>query len=158
MSQASGSRTDLWGGAAWVALGSAILVESLRMDRFESMGATVYTYPGFVPGMIGAVVALLGLLLMARGWRARAQTADNGPVMPARVAIALLLSLVFCLVLLTRAHFVLATALFVATFTFLFADPAQPRARRLRVAGLSGVITAVVVFYVFQEIFLVRLP
>ncbi len=158
MSQASGGRTDLWGGAAWVILGSAVLVESLRMDRFESMGATVYTYPGFVPGMIGAVVALLGLVLMARGWRARAQTREGEPVMPARVAIALLLSLAFCLVLLSRAHFVLATALFVATFTFLFADPAQPRARRLRVAGLSGVITAVVVFYVFQEIFLVRLP
>ena len=63
-----------------------------------------------------------------------------------------------CLFMLSRAHFVLATALFVATFTFLFADPAQPRARRLRVAGLSGAITAVVVFYVFQEIFLVRLP
>ena len=91
MSQASGSRTDLWGGAAWVGLGFAILVESLRMDRFESMGATVYTYPGFVPGLIGALVALLGLLLMARGWRARAQTADSGPVIPARVAIALLL-------------------------------------------------------------------
>jgi Ca2+/Na+ antiporter len=122
------------------------------------MGATVYTYPGFVPGMIGAVVALLGLVLMARGWLARAQAPESEPVMPARVAIALLLSLVFCLVLLSRAHFVLATALFVATFTFLFADPAQPRARRLRVAGLSGAITAVVVFYVFQEIFLVRLP
>ena len=67
MSQASGSRTDLWGGAAWMGLGCAILVESLRMDRFESMGATVYTYPGFVPGLIGAVVVVLGLLLMADG-------------------------------------------------------------------------------------------
>lgn len=158
MSQASGSRTDLWGGAAWVGLGCVILVESLRMDRFESMGATVYTYPGFVPALIGSVVALLGLVLMARGWWSRNQTADSGPVMPARVAIALVLSLVFCLVLLSRAHFVLATALFVATFTFLFADPAQRRARRLGVAGISGAITAIVVFYVFQEIFLVRLP
>ena len=158
MSQASGSRTDLWGGAAWVGLGCAILVESLRMDRFESMGATVYTYPGFVPGLIGAVVVVLGLLLMARGWRAQAQTSDSEPVMPARVAIALLLSLGFCLVLLSHTHFVLATALFVATFTFLFADPAQPRMRRLVVASLSGAITAMVVFYVFQEIFLVRLP
>ncbi len=158
MNQDPGSRSDLWGGAVWIAVGVAIVFESLRMERFESMGATVYTYPGFVPGLIGAFLALLGLLLMARGWRARSVAADSGPMLPVRVAIALVLSLVFCLVLLSRAHFVLATALFVATFTFLFADPAQPRVRRLSVAGISGAITALVVFYVFQEIFLVRLP
>lgn len=52
MSQASGSRSDLWGGAVWIAVGAAIAFESLRMERFESMGATAYTYPGFVPGLM----------------------------------------------------------------------------------------------------------
>ena len=50
------TRSDIWGGVGWVTFGSVILVEALRMDRFTSMGATVYTMPGFVPGMIGVVV------------------------------------------------------------------------------------------------------
>lgn len=158
MNQASGSRSDLWGGAFWVAVGAVIAFESLRMDRFESMGATVYTYPGFVPGLIGAVVALLGLLLMARGWRASAVRGDAPPFLNTRVLVALGLSLAYCLLLLTRVHFVLATALFVAAFTFLFTDAGAARVRRLAVACVSGAITALVVFFVFQEIFLVRLP
>lgn len=158
MSQACGNRSDLWGGAAWVAVGAVIVFESLRMERFESMGATVYTYPGFVPGLIGALVALLGLLLMARGWRDRAGASNAQPLFNARVLTALGLSLAYCLLLLTRVHFVLATAVFVAAFTFLFTDLAAARGRRLLVAGASGLITALVVFFVFQEIFLVRLP
>ncbi len=158
MSQASGNRSDLWGGAVWIAVGAAIVFESLRMERFESMGATVYTYPGFVPGLIGALVALLGLMLMVRGWRERAVAADAQALFNARVLITLGLALTYCLVLLTRVHFVLATAVFVAAFTYLFTDPTQARARRLLVAGASGLVTSLVVFFVFQEIFLVRLP
>ena len=158
MSQVSGSRSDLWGGAVWVAVGGLIVFESLRMERFESMGATFYTYPGFVPGLIGAVVAVLGLVLMARGWRARSVTGDTEPVANARVVIALLVSLAYCLLLLSHVHFVLATAVFVAAFTFLFSDRERPAPRRLLAAGVSGVITSLVVFFVFQEIFLVRLP
>ncbi len=158
MSQASGNRSDLWGGAVWVAVGAAIVFESLRMERFESMGATVYTYPGFVPGLIGAVVAMLGLVLMARGWRARQVAGGSEPVANARVLIALITSLAYCLLLLSHVHFVLATTVFVAVFTFLFSDKARPAPRRLLAAGASGVITSLVVFFVFQEIFLVRLP
>ncbi len=158
MSQASGNRSDLWGGAVWVAVGAVIVFESLRMERFESMGATVYTYPGFVPGLIGSVVAALGLVLMARGWRARQVAAGTEPVVNARVVIALLTSLAYCLLLLSHVHFVLATAVFVAVFTFLFSDRERPAPRRLMAACASGVITSLVVFFVFQDIFLVRLP
>ncbi len=158
MSQASGNRSDLWGGAVWIAVGAAIVFESLRMERFESMGATVYTYPGFVPGLIGALVALLGLMLMVRGWRERAVAADAQALFNARVLITLGLALTYCLVLLTRVHFMVAAGAFVAAFTFLFADPARALTRRLLVACTSGVLTAAVVFFVFQDIFLVRLP
>ena len=56
------TRSDIWGGVGWVLFGLVILAESLRMDRFTSMGATIYTMPGFVPGMIGVVVMVLGLV------------------------------------------------------------------------------------------------
>ena len=54
------ARSDLRGGAGWIGFGLLIVGESLRMDRYTSMGATIYTMPGFVPGMIGAVLVLLG--------------------------------------------------------------------------------------------------
>jgi uncharacterized membrane protein len=157
------ARTDLWGGAGWVAFGLWILVEALRMDRFEAMGASVYTMPGFVPGMIGAVIIALGLLLAVRGWRKRtmdstdsAETVES--LINKRIALMLPLTLVYAAALLGRLPFWLATALFVASFTWAFTPPAQPKIRRLITALASGVITTAAVIFVFQEIFLVRLP
>jgi hypothetical protein len=155
------ARSDLWGGAGWVGLGLLIVVGSLRMERFESMGAQLYTMPGFVPGMIGCLVAVLGLVLMLRGWlrRAREATADAAePLLNRRIAITMLLSLLYAGLLIGRAPFWLVTALFVAAFVATFAPPEQPPARRLIVSLVAGVLTSAVVTLVFQHVFLVRLP
>ena len=93
------ARSDLIGGAGWTGFGLLILAESLRMDRFTSMGATLYTMPGFVPGMIGSVIVLLGAVLMLRGWRrGKADGAQqepdataNEPIVNRRIAITLAL-------------------------------------------------------------------
>jgi hypothetical protein len=58
------ARSDLWGGVGWAGFGLAIIAASWRMDRFESMGAQLYTMPGFVPGMLGGALLLLGLVRM----------------------------------------------------------------------------------------------
>ena len=157
------ARTDLWGGAGWMTFGLWILIEALRMDRFKSMGASVYTMPGFVPGMIGSVLIALGLILAVRGWRKRAISPADAfepaePVINKRIALMLPLTLVYAAVLLGRMPFWLATALFVASFTWAFTPPEQPKLRRLVTALASGVITTAMVIFVFQEIFLVRLP
>lgn len=157
------ARSDLWGGAGWVGFGLLILAESLRMERFESMGAELYTMPGFVPGMMGGVVMLLGLILMLRGWRRRVEQAQvDGlmaePLLNRRIVFTLALTLAYAGVLIGRAPFWLATALFVAAFVAGFAPPGQAPARRLLVAAVAGVLTSAVVTYVFQQIFLVRLP
>ena len=157
------ARSDLWGGAGWVVLGLVIVIGSIRMERFESMGAQLYTMPGFVPGMIGCVVALLGLVLMLRGWARRAHetTANAGPAEPLlnrRIVITMALSLVYAGLLIGRAPFWLVTALFVAAFVTFFAPADAPRARRATVALLAGVLTSTVVTLVFQYVFLVRLP
>lgn len=154
------ARSDLWGGAGWVVFGLAIVVGSVRMDRFESMGAQLYTMPGFVPGMIGGMVALLGLVLMARGWARRAhEAAESGePLLNRRILITLALTLVYAGLLIGRAPFWLVTALFVAAFVAVFAPANVPRARRATLALLAGVLTSAVVTLVFQYVFLVRLP
>ncbi len=159
------TRSDIWGGVGWVTFGSVILVEALRMDRFTSMGATVYTMPGFVPGMIGVVVMVLGLVLALRGWH-RLKTSSSSPesVEPAepiingRIGFTILLTLVYAGGLIGRVPFWLGTALFVGTFTWLFAPPEQSVQRRLTHCALAGGLTSAVVSIVFQEIFLVRLP
>lgn len=153
------ARSDLWGGAGWLGFGLLILAESLRMDRFESMGAQLYAMPGFVPGLIGGLIALLGVVLMLRGLLQRGGApAATARLLNARVAITLVLAVVYAGLLIGRAPFWLATALFVAVFVALFAPEDQTRKRRALVALAAGVLTSAVVTLMFEQVFLVRLP
>ncbi|MDO9436562.1 tripartite tricarboxylate transporter TctB family protein [Hydrogenophaga sp.] len=155
-------RSDLWGGAGWVVFGLLIVLGSVRMDRFESMGAELYAMPGFVPGMIGGVVALLGLVLMLRGWmRQRGDAVENSeiePLLNRRIVITMVLALVYAGLLLGRAPFWLVTALFVAAFVAMFTPPDVAPTRRAIVAVIAVVLTSALVTLVFQYVFLVRLP
>lgn len=155
------ARSDLWGGAGWAGFGLLILAESWRMERFESMGAELYTMPGFVPGMLGGVVTLLGLVLMLRGWQRGLAQRDHEaaePLINRRIGTTLLLTLVYAGLLIGRAPFWLVTAVFVACFVWQFSPEDTARARRLAVSIAAGVLTSAVVTLVFQYVFLVRLP
>jgi hypothetical protein len=153
------SRSDLWGGFCWIVVGLFILVESLRMERFDNMGATLYTYPGFVPGVISSVIVLLGIVMIFRGLRSKVASHTNAePLINRRFVISLTCMLVFSLVLLAHAHFLIATALFVGVFTFMFADEESPLLKRVGSASINGIISSCVVYFLFQEVFLVRLP
>ncbi len=153
------SRSDLRGGVGWVVFGGVILAASWNMDRFESMGATVYTAPGFVPAIFGLALVLLGALLAWRGWRARRvdESASGETLLNRRVGVTLLLTLLYAAVLVGRMPFWLATALFVAVFTGIYAD-ALPPARRALTAVTAGMLTTLAVVLVFERLFLVRLP
>lgn len=154
------ARSDLAGGAGWMAFGLAILVGAWRMDRFEAMGATLYTAPGLVPGVFGLVLMLLGAALAWRGWRDRSprdEAATAVPLISRRTVWTIVLALGYAAVLVGRAPFAPATAAFVALFTFVFSEaPSLPR--RVGVAAASGVLTALAVVLVFERVFLVRLP
>lgn len=155
------ARSDLRGGAGWAGFGLLILVGSLSMERFESMGAELYTMPGFVPGMLGGVLLLLGTILMLRSWHRARHEAGSEPTAPLfnrRIATMLVLSLTYAAGLIGRVPFWLATGMFVAVFVASFAPPEQAPVRRFTVALLAGVLTSAVVTFVFQQIFLVRLP
>jgi hypothetical protein len=129
------------------------------MERFDNMGATLYTYPGFVPGAISCLIVLLGLVMIMRGLKSKVVADENAdPLFNKRFVISLICMLVFSLVLLAHAHFLVATALFVGTFTFLFANEETPLLKRLISASINGIISSCVVYFLFQEVFLVRLP
>ena len=163
-------KADLATGLALVALGVAVVVESLRMPRFEHLEVNPYTVPGLVPGALGAVLLVLGAFLFLRaaragGWRigsgagAATWTADAGI---RRLLLAALLCVGYAALLVGRLPFWLATFLFVTGFVALFELPlaasASERRRRLGFALVFGALISAAVTLVFQEIFLVRLP
>ncbi len=166
----SSPRRDLAGGIAWTALGTLIVVLSWQMDRMTSQGATLHTAPGLWPGLVGAALALLGGVLALRSWlRARrtgwdAAAPDDTDYAPwSSFALAAGMFFVYALLLVGRGlPFWLGTALFVTAFVFLF-QYAQRKAagkgvRGLVVALACGVLTALIVTLVFEQLFFVRLP
>jgi hypothetical protein len=153
------ARADLRGGVGWMVFGFAILALSWRMDRFETMGGTIYTAPGLVPGIFGLLLMLMGGALALRGRRGlRAGAAgEPGPLLNSRIALMLVLTLVYAALLVGRAPFLPATMVFVAAFTWAYGGESSTR-RRIVTAVLSGLIAATVIVLVFERIFLVRLP
>lgn len=150
-------RQDRIGGAAWIAFGLAIFAGAWQMDRYESMGGTLYTAPGLVPGIYGLMMMAMGALLALRRPGELADAAAGGPLFNRRVALALVLMLVYAIGLVGRLPFGVATAIFVTAFCALFDSDAPPR-RRAITALATGIGTAVVVVLVFERVFLVRLP
>ncbi len=160
-------RADLWSALAWIVLGTAIVAGSWRMDRLEHLGATLYTAPGLVPGILGAVIALLGVLLALRSRGALAATprraaADAGDGGTGRVAVVLVLCLGYAVGLVGHIPFWLGTFLFVALFIGLFDYPVRrERGQTVRgvvMAMVYGAGTSAVVSLMFEKVFLVRLP
>jgi Tripartite tricarboxylate transporter TctB family len=163
-------RADLVTGLVLVALGGAVVVESLRMPRFEHLNINPYTVPGLVPGALGAVILVLGAALFVRAARAGGGRA-GGRAGPAawltdpgvrRLLLAVGLCVGYAAGLVGRLPFWLATFLFVTGFVALFEWPLattrSERARRIAFALVFGALISAVVTLVFQKIFLVRLP
>lgn len=164
-------KADFVAGLAFVALGLAALIESLRMPRFEHLGINPYSVPGVVPGALGVVIALLGGILVVRaaragGWRLGAEGTRLAGLWrdgaARRFTLALVLTLAYAVGLVGTVPFWLATGLFV--FCFIAAFEWRPdatgsvRLRALAMAALEAIVVAAVVSLVFQEVFLVTLP
>ncbi len=163
-------KADFVTGLVLIALGAAALALSLRMPRFEELNIEPYTAPGLVPGVLGAIILLLGGILClcaarAGGWRLGAGRgrsvwlADTGV---RRLLLAILLTLTYAAGLVGRLPFWLATWLFVTAFVGLFEWPlatsSADRRRRLAVALIYGALVAAAVTQIFERVFLVRLP
>lgn len=164
-------RSDFWQGLGWMALGVAVLIGSVTMDRLESQHINPYTIPGLLPGILGLAMMLLGGVLAARSWMRGALAHPRAPFTEhqretrKRVWIVIALCTVYSVVLIGHGlPFWLASAIFV-TGTILIMqrmslDPQERRLTpRLWIKALAiGVLAAVITQVVFQELFLVRLP
>lgn len=155
------ARVDLASAAAWIAVGVAIVAASWTMDRLERHGAALYTAPGLVPGLLGLVLLALGVLLGVRAVREGALRRGAAGLNPSLregwggTAAVLALCLGYAVGLIGRVPFWLATFLFVTAFMAVFEYPAR---RRLALAPVYGAATCLAVTWLFESVFLVRLP
>ena len=146
---------DFWFALILCAFGGAVVVESWRMPRLAELGVDPMSAPGLTPGLLGVVLAGLGLALLSRSvWRTPLPAAGEGGW--GRLAITSALCFVYAAGLLGRVPFWLATALFVGAFALAFTWRGGWRA--VLFAALLAVATAAAVSTLFQEVFLVRLP
>ncbi len=158
MSASQSPRADLYFSVVLTLVGAAAVFESWRMPRLENLGIDPLTAPGVTPALVGGVLTLLGLMLFVRSLAAvgAARPAAEGGW--GRFAVTLGLCLAYALGLVGRVPFWLATALFVAVFVLVFTWDRARALRRIAIAVGLAVATAAAVTYLFQSIFLVRLP
>ena len=165
-------RAEFGEGLAWVALGVAIVIGSVTMDRLEHQHVNPYTVPGLLPGLLGLAMVLLGGVLARRSWRRGARRPAGAAAAPGaaragwrRIWIVIALCTGFAVVLVGHGlPFWLASAIFVTgsilVLQFIGREaqrrwPAPAAVLKAVVIGLgAGIVTQLV----FQEQFLVRLP
>jgi hypothetical protein len=158
---------DLVIGAAWLAVATAIVVGAWQMDRLAHLQATIYTVPGLVPGLLGAAIGLMAVILMWRALRAGALAQARWPRLRLldhwRLVAVLTLSLALAVGLVGRGPpFWLAAAIYVGLMVFVFQYGERRSSgtlvRGALVAVLFGTISGLTIHFLFQDVFLVRLP
>jgi hypothetical protein len=163
------SRADLLTALVLVALGLAVFYFSWTMPRLENRHVHPATIPGLVPMLLSVALTICGLLLLWRSARISAPGDWQGlgavfrTRQALRVLVILALGLFHTLVLVGWLPFWAAAMVFIFAFILIFetwlADE-QPSSLLTTVAWAAGiaVIGGGGIFYVFERIFLVRLP
>jgi hypothetical protein len=162
-------RSDFLSALGWMALGAAILIGSVTMDRLEKQDINPYTIPGLLPGLLGIAMTILGALLALRSWRphlfASTHTAPVNRAEQKRLLLVLGLCLAFGVGLVGHSlPFWLAAAIFVTVailslqYQQLKSNDRRSRLLMFAKAAAIGLGAGIAITIVFQEIFLVRLP
>lgn len=160
-------RDEYLNAGVWAALGMVILVASWRMDRLATMNIDPWSVPGLTPGVVGALMIVLALALALQARRAgndpgleEVDPADGGTL---RTLGAMVLCVVFAGI--TLGHglpFAVEGAVFIVAFTALFSwrtwRDEKRIARGLAQTVAVAVIAAALISWLFESVFLVRLP
>ncbi len=169
MQPSSMDKADLVTSLLLIVLGLGAVIESWRMPRLEELAVNPYTVPGIVPGLLGAIIVLLGMILLVRALRRGGWRLDAGGVLELlrresarRLYLSLVLTFGYAAGLVGKIPYWLATVIFVFLFITLFewqsaAAPSQ-RVKAMGIALAQAVVVTAAVTAVFQYLFLVRLP
>jgi putative tricarboxylic transport membrane protein len=161
----SPGRADFLTGMLLSGLGLAFALQAWRMPRLEERGINPLTAPGIVPGFLGVVLLILGLMLALRGASEDRPHiglttiigTQNGPI---RLGVALGLNLIFGLLLVGWLPFWLATFSYLIVFMSIFGLDAGEAGMAKRAALLLAIAAAATlgIVYLFEALFYVRLP
>jgi Tripartite tricarboxylate transporter TctB family len=151
--------------------GLAVLVRSLQMPRFENLGVNPYSVPGIVPGLLGLIFVILGLILLVRSIRQRGYKLGLNAVVvkeylsddsTRRFLLSLFLCVAYGVFVLRRLAYPIATGLFVFIFIFIFEFRRQKSMAFQKRVFLTALFEAILVSggvtLVFRYLFLVDLP
>lgn len=164
---ATSHRSDTLIGVIIFGLGAAILAGALAMPRFEHRSADPLTVPGIAPGMLGAIILVLGALLALRGARRAGTEAPLGITQwpqgsVRRTIFTLGALLIFGFGLFGSLPFIPATAIFVFAFTvgveLMREDRKSKLATTLIGAAILAIASSFIIWLVFSKIFLIQLP
>lgn len=170
-------RADMYAGLVIIAVSAAFGIGSLAMPWLESEWG-VYAAPGLVPLLLSVLLLITGLVLVLRSIMSKSfyaalerAAAEDAAMMGAssedykekgnvsksvpewkRIVLTILLVSIYIFILLGRLPYMLATGIFVAGFILAFKGGGIVK------AVLTGSLTAVAVWLVFEKIFIVRLP
>lgn len=165
---APSARADRITALLLVALGTGVAFESWRMPRMTEFGANLWSAPGIVPGMVGLLIAVMGSVLF---FRARGEPTPAAPARIRhggwrRVFTVFVLCVMFAGVLVGSVPFVIAAFAFIFVFILLF--DREDRAihsgvstfspARIVLALVVAAVASLLITWVFEDIFLVRLP
>jgi hypothetical protein len=156
---------DLATGAVLVLTGLATLGLAWAMPTFAERGADPLTAPGIFPAAVGLLLAVSGARLALRSLgRLRSPSPPAPPAFP-RAAVTRTLGgfALMAAAVLAAGHvdFRLVVAGFCLAFSAAFLDwrvPAPQRGRQLGAVALVTAVSALAIPFVFETIFLVRLP
>ncbi|MBZ0218365.1 MAG: tripartite tricarboxylate transporter TctB family protein [Fimbriimonadaceae bacterium] len=150
--------------------GAGIVIESLRMPRLDHLAINPFTAPGLVPGFIGVLLTCCGLAIFIRslkrgGWRIEINALKNASWTRSgalkRSGATLALTLIYALVLFPLIPFWIATSVFVFAFIMTaetMAFGGWPKPKAILTGLVLAILAGLVIGYVFQELFFVRLP
>ena len=169
-------RADMVAGLIIIVVAAAFAAGSLAMP-WDGSEWGIYAAPGLVPLLLSVILILTGLVLVLRSalanvYYAKLQQAameeaasievsedlkEKGNVSKSvpewkRIVLTVALVSVYIFLLLGRLPYMIATAIFVAVFILAFKGGGIVK------AVLTGGLTAVSVWLVFEKIFIIRLP
>jgi hypothetical protein len=134
---------DFWSGVMFIAFAAIALLAA----RGYSLGAAGKMGPGYFPVMLGSVLAVIGLILVARSFVIGGDVITRVQIMPLAIIAA---AVILFGVLLQPLGLVLSLALVTIVSAF-----ASRESKPLEVAALTGVMVA---FAVGVFVYALRLP
>ncbi len=171
MEERNMTRADFITSIGLIAFGIAVLVLSIQMPRFEEQGVNRFSVPGIVPGFLGSIIAVLGVVLFIRsiirkGYKLGLDGAAIGRFFKAeitkRFAVTILVSMAYGWGMISRINYEIATAIYIFAFIVIFdvkwRQGIKTQWKKILVAAIIAVLVGGIVGTTFRRLFLVNLP